>query len=213
MKIKLITGILILSATLNIFFFISKSRAVRTAKHPVANETLIQTLKAKEANSTLLQETCQTFMLEQFRNEELPFPKQLHLSGGETIDTKKLLPTSGNVLVFRFDKNACSSCIENELANIAALKDSVDMSGVVILASSFNNANHAKMYIERFNIDYKVYDVLGGELGFTTENAVQPCYFVLDKALKSTLFFIPDKNNPVLSNNYLQLVQTRFLNN
>jgi hypothetical protein len=208
MKIKLITGILILSVALNIFFFISKNRAVR----PIANEGLIQTLKVKEANSTLLQETCQTFMLEQFRNEELSFPKQLHLSGGETIDTKKLLPESGSVLVFRFDRNACSSCIENELTNIAALRDSADMSGVVILTSSFNNASQAKMYMERFNVVYKVYNVLDTDLGFTTENAVQPCYFLLDKELKSNLFFMPDKNNPSLSNNYLQLVKARFLN-
>lgn len=209
MKMKILSGLLILAVAGNIILFVkSKSTAGNVPVNSTDNNELAQ-LQMSEANTKVLQQTMQQFMIEQFTNDGVQLPDQIKLSGGEQLTTGKLLPASHHVLVFLFDRNACSACVEHELTNIAALKDQVHADDVVILSSSFNTLPQAQLYMERFKVPYKVYNI-ADTLGFTTEQMQQPCYFVLDNTKKTSLFFMPDKNNPSLSDSYLQIVRKRF---
>lgn len=209
MKMKIFSGLLILAFAGNIIlFFKNKSNAHNVPGNVAVNKDLAQ-LQMSETNSRVLQQTMQQFMIEQFTNDGVQLPDYITLTGGEQIAANKLLPACRRVLVFLFDRNACSACVEHELTNIAALKEELHTDEVVILSSSFPTLTQAQLYIERFKVPYKVYNI-ADTLGFTTEHLQQPCYFVLDDAKKTSLFFMPDKNNPSLSDSYLQIVRKRF---
>jgi hypothetical protein len=206
---KLTIVILCVSLLANILFFASRKGNTINQPENVQELRYITELKKQDANTALLYETSVNAMFEQLRNEDVSVPEKLQLSNGNVLDINVLLNTHGKCLVFRFDRNACAACVENELANISALNDSLNTDNIIILASSFNTAFQAKLYTARFNIHSEVYNLVPGNFRLTTENTMIPCYFTLDSSFKASLFFIPDKNDADLTRRYFKMIMYR----
>ncbi|WP_133177809.1 hypothetical protein [Chitinophaga parva] len=158
----------------------------------------------KSYNDSVVIRSLRINAIEQFKNEGVIIRHELSTSSGKALDIGKIVSQKGQLLVFQFDRNACSACIENEMSNLNDLGN-VNPYAILIVATSFDNDIQAKLYLDRFKIPFRFIAVNKENFPFTTVPHLIPCYFMLDQTLRTSRFFIPDKNNNDLTNRYLKL--------
>ena len=112
------------------------------------------------------------------------------------------------ILVCRFSKMHCESCVNFSIQILRKWIDSIGMENVMFLGNYPNNRifNRTKsLYGIQDMIVYNtsVLQIPAEELGY-------PYFFVLDNSLRISNVFVPDKATPNITNKYLKNIQKKF---
>lgn len=125
------------------------------------------------------------------------------------IPLKKVFNTGQKqLLVCRFSKMHCESCVNFSIQSIRKLVDSIGMKNVLFLGNYHSN--------KIFNREKPLYGIQGmniynaSELKIPAEELGYPYYFLLNSRLQISNVFVPDKATPNVTNRYLENVQKKF---
>ncbi|MBZ4676472.1 MAG: hypothetical protein JG782_1091 [Anaerophaga sp.] len=112
------------------------------------------------------------------------------------------------ILVCRFSKMHCASCVDFVIQLLQNWTDSIGKEKILFLGNHRNNRifkREIPLYgIQDMNV-YNTYtfNIPVEELGF-------PYYFILDSNLQISNVFIPDKATPNITNLYLKKINEKF---
>jgi hypothetical protein len=146
----------------------------------------------------------QNLILATKRNENLKLSKNLKLINidGDTLLAKDL--SFKNKIVLRYSILNCGDCVDEEF-NILEKNKSLFSNNLIIIAY---RKKLQKMGIDNVNL----YLLLDNDIGIPLEKENIPYYFYLANDLSMTNFFIPLREYPHLSNNYLKYTFQNFFN-
>ena len=112
------------------------------------------------------------------------------------------------ILVCRFSKMHCESCVNFAIQNFRNWVDSIGIKNVLFLGNYHSN--------KIFNREKPLYGIQGMnvynafELKIPAEELGYPYYFILDRNLRISNVFVPDKAAPEITNRYLKNIQSKF---
>ncbi|WEK37947.1 MAG: hypothetical protein P0Y53_10590 [Candidatus Pseudobacter hemicellulosilyticus] len=108
------------------------------------------------------------------------------------------------ILFFYYSNNFCEMCLDQEMQKLKLVPDEYADQVVVLL--SVDNNNELKLYKERYKTGFRFYSIGNMELSKNINSLFRPYYFVVDKALNTSMLYIPDKNLAEPSKAYLKEV-------
>lgn len=117
-----------------------------------------------------------------------------------------------SVLVFKFSKNNCQSCVDAEIRKLRLLKEQVNKDQIVIFAS-VDLARELTLYRKLYNLDLLMYKV---DEEYNSLNDIEklnlPYYYIIEKDLSTSSLFIPEKTKGTLTDTYYKEVVSRLNN-
>lgn len=147
-------------------------------------------------------------------SENLNLPPLLKLVNlkGDTVLVKDVF--TKNSIVLRYSVLNCGECVD---AEFEVIKNNAKLFSeeLVIITYYERIRGLINMYrkLEKMGLKkLKIYMVPDDKLGIPIDKYNIPSYFHIDKNLKMTNFFIPDKMNAKLSEAYLKLTLRNFFN-
>jgi len=78
----------------------------------------------------------------------------------------------------------------------------------IIVLLTTNNINEVKIYKRRYSVNFRFFDIGDFSLSKKLENIAVPYYFVAEKDLTTSMFYVPDKNINITTTAYLREVLT-----
>lgn len=136
-------------------------------------------------------------------NESLIFPDSVYI-GCDTINVAKL-NINKPTLIFYFSIQACTSCYQNVLEQIAHIfPDYADREDIIFLSNDLDYKLRENYYEKTIYANFHFRNNLA------MENS-SPSLFILNPDMKIDLFFIADKQTPEYTKEYLIKIKERFL--
>lgn len=131
-------------------------------------------------------------------------------SHGKTYRLRDIL--NGNKLILRYTDLNCHTCIEEQIKNLETYIDSIRIKNIAVIVSSDN-----PIYLNSFKkinkIKFPIYNI-SKEQNKYFEDIGLPYFFILTLKGKMTNTFVPYKEMPEFTNNYLHSIYNQyFLNN
>ncbi len=120
-----------------------------------------------------------------------------------------------HALVLRYSESNCSDCIKAELNAVLKNKE-LFVNDIYIIAHYRNKRDLYVFYRDIQNKglkNIKMYLLPDKDLNIPADKLNMPYYFCIDSTLLITNFFIPQKDKPKLSENYLLNTSKNFLGN
>lgn len=156
MSFKIILIALVVSILANIFLVWGTKKSAAVKRNAISSEANYMAESKNGINNELLLKSTMHYMTQQFKNEDVPVPGILPLANGDQLNVRKLCAQQETLLVYRFDKNTCSSCIDNDLANISKLSRIFESRKMVIFTSSFILPSRPKcmQHVSRYPVRY-----------------------------------------------------------
>lgn len=114
-----------------------------------------------------------------------------------------------NFLVFRFNEENCTSCINMQLKMINSLKINFDKKQVLII-SGFNNKVQFDTFNKEFSENFNVINLRNGKLPL--DGANEPYYFVLSSNGQTGNLFFPSSLDSSLTKTYLETISEQITN-
>lgn len=156
----------------------------------------------------------QNLILATKRNENLKLSKNLKLINidGDTLLAKDL--SFKNKIVLRYSILNCGDCVDEEF-NILEKNKSLFSDNLIIITYHKNLRSFLMDWkkLQKMGIDnVNLYLLLDNDIGIPLEKENIPYYFYLANDLSMTNFFIPLREYPHLSNNYLKYTFQNFFN-
>ena len=116
----------------------------------------------------------------------------------------------GTTLVVRCSENNCNECVQFILLKIQKYVNKRNFK--IILLLNYNERNVAKIFRKQFQLknipiyNHKMFNLQLEEIGY-------PYCFIIDKSLRISNIFVPDKTCPDLTCKYLDLIEKRYFVN
>jgi hypothetical protein len=102
----------------------------------------------------------------------------------------------------------CKDCVRSAVSKAKHFgKDSIGVSSVVFLGSYMNNRSFKMFSQERGISEMQSFSLQGMAYKLNRDMKNNPFYCLLDNKLNASHFFIPDINNPSLTDEYLNIVK------
>ncbi len=105
-------------------------------------------------------------------------------------------------LVFRYSRLDCELCIDSVLSIIKKIKGETKVPELIVIADFQNNRDFL-IKDKHKKHPYPVYNIANGNLGLPVENKNLPFLFILSEDFKATKVFIPFKEVPYQTNEYI----------
>lgn len=121
----------------------------------------------------------------------------------KTFDNKQ-----NNILVYRFSKRHCESCVVASLEVLKRHIDYIGVSNILILGNYKNNRIYNRTMLEYGINKMKVYNIPSFKI--PAEEIGYPYFFVLNSNLEILDLFIPNKVAPKLTDNYLSIINKKY---
>lgn len=115
-----------------------------------------------------------------------------------------------NKLVLRFTDLDCHTCIEEQIQKLDSYVDSIGINNIIYIVST-DNPVYLKGFKLRNNIKVSVYKI-SKEKNRYFEDIGLPYFFVLTLDGKITHTFVPYKEMPEYTNDYLHIIYKRYFN-
>ncbi|GHV27867.1 hypothetical protein FACS1894176_10120 [Bacteroidia bacterium] len=112
------------------------------------------------------------------------------------------------ILVLKFSELNCIECVMYAIVKLRKIAETIGVDNIVFIGSYQDNRN---LHIQKKHLGLQgmnVYNI--PQLNLPIEESVVPYYFLLDKTLKVSNVFVPEKSTPELTNIYLDLVIDRY---
>ena len=125
------------------------------------------------------------------------------------IPLKKVFDDNqNNILVYRFSKMHCESCVVASLEVLKRHTDSIGASNILILGNYKNNRIYNRTMLEYGIKKMKVYNISSFKI--PAEEIGYPYFFVLNSNLEVLDLFIPNKIMPKLTEDYLRIINKKY---
>jgi hypothetical protein len=108
------------------------------------------------------------------------------------------------ILVYRFSKMHCESCVVASIKIIRKWMDSIGSENIIFLGNYRNNKIFRKTISEYDIENLKFYNT--SQFNMAVEEIGYPYFFMLDKNLKTSNVFVPDKGLPKITEEYLKII-------
>lgn len=119
-----------------------------------------------------------------------------------------LMSTEGHPkLIFRFDKYACETCLDNAIADLEQYREKIGESNILIL-TSFTVERDWLLLKNRLKGKYQYYNMKSDTwIRYEKEGEhLPPHFFMLTTAMKPAFFFFYTKELPELNKGYFEAV-------
>jgi hypothetical protein len=168
-------------------------------------DNIVQIADDKKIEITQLKET----ILIQQRSEAYPCTdvEMKNPKTKENVSLHSLLKQDKPVLFFRFKENDCDACVRNAtqiLSDIAEHFPEIDLA----ILSGYGNVRQFYAYVQAENHQLNIYNV--DHLPLPVDEQDVPYFFILTPELKMQNVFIPDKSDPMLTAQYLDVMQKKY---
>ncbi|WP_148233481.1 hypothetical protein [Pseudopedobacter saltans] len=136
-----------------------------------------------------------------FSFPSFPLSNSIVLEGenGQKESLKSVVGES-QITILKISQNNCFSCIESEFNVLKNLKG--NRSNIIIIAQ-YDSIRELALLKNKNNLEYKIFNTVDQLPMDKLEKLNVPYYFTVNETLNMSSFFIPDKNYPFLSENYL----------
>lgn len=117
-----------------------------------------------------------------------------------------------NMIVLRFSESNCEDCINSEIDVL--LKNKELKENIILIISLQKKRDlfvYHRKYKEKGLKNIKMYLLADNGLNIPAEKLNMPYYFCVNSSLTMTNFFIPQKDKPKLSENYLETTSKNYL--
>jgi len=111
-------------------------------------------------------------------------------------------------IVYRVRETNCMTCVERELPMINSLARTIGLYNIILL-TTFDELNQARILQQKFNIPFAVYNV-DRSFSPSQDSLNFPYVFLLSANLTATELFYPEKSMPDLSERYYRMIADRF---
>jgi len=112
-------------------------------------------------------------------------------------------------IVFRYSELDCNKCVINNLGYLNVLKNSIDNANIIIL-TTYGKLNDLILFKRVNHINFPVYNISEYGLGLPAEKSGMPFLFMMDGSLVTRYVHFPDKENPRLTNIFLNLIPRHY---
>ncbi|WP_147679231.1 hypothetical protein [Algibacter pacificus] len=113
-----------------------------------------------------------------------------------------------NMLVYRFSKRHCESCVVASLEVLKRHTDSIGVSNILFLGNYGNNRIYNRTMFEYGLKKMKVYNA--SSFNIPAEEIGYPYFFVLNSNLEVLDLFIPNKAVPKITEDYLKIINKKY---
>lgn len=108
------------------------------------------------------------------------------------------------MLVFNYSELHCEPCIDSVLL-ILKNNPSINKEKILIL-TSYRNERDISLFVRLNHIEFPIYNRRDIELPLYIEHSQLPYFFIINKELRCSNFFIPDKGKLIQTINYLKYI-------
>lgn len=124
---------------------------------------------------------------------------------GEYIDLLDYVV--GNKLIFRYSELNCSTCIDAQIQNLNEFAKLIGVHNILLLTTYQND-----IYMQRFRKVNKIkFEILNIDQDSVLADIGVPYFFILtSKEMRIQSMFIPQKEEPKLTYDYLQLIREKY---
>ncbi|MEC5144686.1 hypothetical protein [Chitinophaga sp. 212800010-3] len=143
-------------------------------------------------------------------------PEQLHLNnckltGLDTTHPKTLQEAIGGKprLMMRFSDQSCDVCVNDLLDKLTAASDKIGNENIIIL-SSFRVYRSFYLFYKKYSNRFTIYNMKDSKMGFKAEYYDAPFLFKVNSQLIGSDLFVPFKENPLPTVEYLYNAESFF---
>lgn len=129
-------------------------------------------------------------------------------TNNEKSKLSKLFINRDIILVCRFSEHHCDECTAYSIIKLINHLDMLGLKNVVFLGS-YENSKHASVITSNYSC-VETYNIQS--LNISVEEIHHPYYFTVDRNLRISDVFIPDRSFPHLTNRYLEIVNNKIFN-
>jgi len=126
---------------------------------------------------------------------------------GQLIEIAEIVRGSPK-LIIKTSALACDICLEEELKHIKKHINKIGINNIIIIASDYN-ARSIILLKKNIQIDLEIYRTQRIGIPFEEKNK-NLFVFVVDDRLIIQDFFLPEKTFPELSNNYYEIISSKY---
>jgi len=128
---------------------------------------------------------------------------------GAEFSLSSLTKNNQKAIFFHFSETNCDECVKAELVKIGKLKNAFNDSGIkIFVLTRYSNARDLKIFKKVNNVNYEVLNIKGEQL---LKELNMPFYFILDSDYLYKDIFIPVKEFPDLTIDYIDLMRKKHL--
>lgn len=122
------------------------------------------------------------------------------------------LKISEEYLILRFPELACNTCMDSILFNISRNLTQQELKKVIILID--NSYKQYMFQLKRFNqfVFPNIIEVSNSIRILSLDESKIPYFFMINKSKTCSMIFIPDRNKPEETKDYLSLIQKKIFN-
>jgi hypothetical protein len=132
-----------------------------------------------------------------------------NIEQNEKIDLKSLL-SDRLTLIFRYNENDCSACVEEALKPLMEFSTKMGIRNILIITSS-HNVRTMNIFIRQHAPGIHVFNS-NEDINLPVEKWDTPYFFLIDNSLRVKLVFIPVKEIQNYTWEYLNIIYQRYFN-
>jgi len=207
MNSKWLWGAIVLLIILNVLtLFRLRSIQSKANSLQISNKNTTNKLKVSDQN------TITRSGLEK-RTELQSLPLDIPLINVAAEDTTTIESLVGGTpkLVFRYSELNCMQCVDQEVANIKSLAQEIGKEHIII-AATYDSIRDLFLFKRINNLEFPVYKLPDEGFRLPLDQANVPFLFMIDEEFQSKLVFVPEKNLPSMSEQYYDIIKSRFFN-
>lgn len=155
-------------------------------------------IRQLERNNTTKQEIID-------QKDSIEFQELINMNTINNIDSILKLKKNKDqpLLVFRFFRTSCHSCVDSLLLLINKLPHTTKHNTLIV--SNDFSANDLRLRLHRANLDHLKY-AISEKLSFMFDSTKTQYFFIVDNDMLINMFFIPDIKNRGRSLNYFNYI-------
>ena len=142
-----------------------------------------------------------------YSNRNLSDFRLTDLDGNEMMFSS--LMGENKKICFKFSPKNCSSCVDFGMAYLKSILNVVPLDRVVVLITD-NSRRELKTLMKTYEITLPVYSVTDDAFDGFWENENVPFFFVTDRQLRMEELFIPLKEIPEHSEDYIKIICMKY---
>jgi hypothetical protein len=152
--------------------------------------------------------TCREFEVF-FNGKKIPLNSMVADDKNNMIYLKDIIKS--NSIIFRFSELHCNTCIDFMIENL--IKDSIFI-GIenIVLLSSSTSPNYVYHFKKAKGIKFPMYKLTPNLEELFMDIDIPYCFVIEKSAMRINSVFVPQKENPELTNKYLQNLIKEYFN-
>lgn len=162
--------------------------------------------KIRDDSITKNELLCRIQLLFKLDNQRIDSNTKLFYENGDSILLKEI-KFDRYLFVVRFSEFHCLNCITSEMKLVA---QKAKLNKNTIFLATYNYLSDLKVNKRIMGLSCPVYNIPLGTIDNIIEKNKLPYYFVIDSNYRIKHLFIADPNNPMLTNKYLEFIESIF---